>query len=115
MSTPLLISAQEFLKRPRRTPQFGGWSLDRRTLCLVLRDVNGDDLYEIDLERCRTSAQLLDWVMQVAGKLWATDAVLAGLVRALDAYLDPQTRLCSFGMERGPIDVRTLLRRRAGR
>lgn len=35
--------------------------------------------------------------MQVAGKSWADNRVLAGLVRALDDVLYPQANLCSGG------------------
>lgn len=89
---------------------FGGWSLERETLCVVLRDEEGRELYDVDLERCRTSAAVLDWIFQVAGKTWADDRILAGLIRVLDRYLDPQGRLCSGGIEGGPINVRAMLR-----
>jgi hypothetical protein len=40
-------------------------------------------VYPIDLEcLCTTSAQMLDTIMQVAGKTWATDTCLAGLAAA---------------------------------
>ncbi len=70
--------------------------------------------YEVDLDDCTTSAEVLDWIIQVAEKGWASaehggndpdhnpdgwtdDAVLAGLVRALDDVLHPQAFLCSSG------------------
>ncbi|MGI8514051.1 MAG: hypothetical protein ACR2NT_02735 [Acidimicrobiia bacterium] len=59
-----------------------------------------DNRYEVDLERCLTSAQVLDWICQVAGKTWADDQTLAGLVRAIDDILHPQGTLCSFGTSR---------------
>ena len=108
-----VLPLSQFLKRPlSRRRNFNGWRFDRRTLCLV-PDVA--PWYEVGLERCRTSAQMLDWIMQIAGKAWATDRVLAGLVRAFDYYLDPQAHLCSGGVERGPLDVLALLGRKARR
>lgn len=90
------------------------WHLDRERLCLVLGDsTTGAWAYEVDLERCRTSAEALDWIMQVAGKTWATDAVIAGLVRALDDCLSPQAHLCGCGRESGPVNVRALILRGA--
>jgi hypothetical protein len=65
--------------------------------------------YEIDLETCTTSAQVLDWIMQVAGKTWATDTVLAGLVRAFDDLLYPQANLCSSGISKTIEDVRDVI------
>jgi hypothetical protein len=57
--------------------------------------------YPIDLEcQCTTSARMLDIIMQVAGKTWADDACLAGLIRALDHILRPQANLCSSGIDK---------------
>jgi hypothetical protein len=56
--------------------------------------------YWIDLERCRTSSQVLDWIMQVANKSWADDGTVASLVRAIEYALRPQATLCSLGIER---------------
>lgn len=53
--------------------------------------------YEIDLDTCTSSADVLDWICQIAGKDWADDATLAGLVRALNDVLYPQAHLCSSG------------------
>jgi hypothetical protein len=89
---------------------FSGWWLDRECLCLVFTDEVLGEIYDVDLRRCRTSAEVLDWICQVAHKSWATDAVLAGLVRAINHYLDPQATLCGFGRELGPINVAELLR-----
>lgn len=82
---------------------FRPWVLDPDTFVLRIEDVRRSvidgpgDAYEVDLEECLTSAQVLDWIMQVAQKTWATDAVLAGLVRAVNEVLNPQAHLCSFG------------------
>lgn len=83
---------------------WGPWRFDARRR--ALDHANG---YYADLDRCTTSAELADWIFQIAGKLWADDATLAGLVRALDALLEPQATLCSFGLEKGPIDIKKIL------
>jgi hypothetical protein len=88
------------------------WRFSPETLTLNHYDSRGTNVYEVDLERCTTSAQMLDWIMQVAMKRWATDRVLASLVHALDAVLKPQARLCGLGVERGPINVKKVLRDR---
>jgi hypothetical protein len=82
------------------------WKFDPQRLTLVYDD------YEIDLETCTTSAAVLDWIMQVAGKTFATDHVLAALVRDLFWILAPQATLCSTGIEKGPIDVRAAVTKR---
>ena len=110
-----VLSLAEFLRRPPPRKRFGGWRLDEEGLCVFWRDEQDRELYWIPLERCRTSAAVLDWIIQISKKTWAADAVVAGLVRILDDTLDLQPRLCSLGLERGPIDVRGLLRRRARR
>ncbi len=76
------------------------WRLNLEELLLEL----DDGTYEVALDDCRTSAGVLDSIIQVAVGAWATDAIIAGLVRALDVVLDPQTHLCHEGKEQGPTD-----------
>ena len=58
----------------------------------------GGGCYPIDLEdRAQSSGRMLDIIMQVANKGWATDACIAGLVRALNEIINPQAHLCSGG------------------
>jgi len=76
------------------------WRLNLDEFLLELED----GTYEVALDDCRTSAEVLDWITQIAAKSWGTDAIVAGLVRALDVVIDPQSRLCSDGEERGPIE-----------
>jgi hypothetical protein len=92
--------------------QVGFWRFEPASLVLALYDSEGRYFYEVDLERCRTSAEVLDWIAQVAGKTWCTDSIVAGLVRGLDELLDLQGRLCSGGMERGPLNIPLLLKGR---
>lgn len=66
--------------------------------------------YEVDLERCRDSAEVLDWIVQVAGKSWATAEIVAGLVRALDDVLRLQSSICGSGVSHRI--SRTAIRRR---
>jgi hypothetical protein len=91
---------------------WGPWRLDPAVLVLYLEPHHA---YEVDLERCTTSAEVLDWVCQVAAKTWADDATLAGLVRALDDVLAPQAHLCSSGQPKtlGLDSIGELVRRAA--
>jgi len=78
-------------------PDFGLWRFDRRLRTLSYAAADDSTIqYEIDLECCQTSAAVLDWIMQVANKAWATDSVIADLVRALNRIIEPQAKLCSF-------------------
>jgi hypothetical protein len=54
---------------------WGVWRYHESNRTLEARD-EGGYLYEIDLERCRTSAEVCDWIFQVSHKTWATDAIL---------------------------------------
>ena len=77
--------------------EWGGWRL--RGVCLCYPAYVGGD-YPVDLDRFTSSAQMLDMIVQVSGKTWATDACVAGLVRALDDILHPQAHLCSGGSDK---------------
>ena len=76
---------------------WGPWRLRTDNYTLEILRADGTFRYGVDLERCRTSAQALDWIYQVAHKQWATDEILVQLVRALDDVLRPQQNLCSMG------------------
>ena len=75
-------------------PKWGPWKYEEETLVLTI------GRYEVDLEKMESSAQMLDRIMQVSTKQWATDAVVAGLIHALNDCFDPQRNFCSFGIER---------------
>ena len=63
---------------------------------LVLR-LTGPIEYEVYLGDCKTAAHALDWIAQIAQKTWATDMIMADLVRAMDDMLDLQGNLCGQG------------------
>lgn len=72
--------------------KWGRWEFIERNLTLVLRGnkENTNDHYEIDLERCRSGDEVLNWICQIHEKIWADNDVLADLVRALDRCLNLQ-------------------------
>lgn len=74
-------------------------------------------LYPLDLECCRSSAEVLDWIAQLAHKSWMTTEDLGSFVRGLDALLGLQTRYCSRGKDRhvSAQEVRERVQRWAGR
>lgn len=90
------------------TSNWGPWRLDPEVRVLYPTGP-GHYRYEVDLDRCRTSAEVLDWICQIAGKTWADDATIAGLVRALNDLLTPQAHLCSSGQSK-TMSVRQIAR-----
>lgn len=92
------ISIGELMNMVFPLPDLGGWALvDGHFL-----EYEGPDFahYDIDLHTCVDSAHVLDWVIQIAVKTWATDSCIAGLVRAFRVYLHPQQTICSWGISR---------------
>lgn len=93
--------------RRKVNDSWGGWVLKSRGVSISL-SYSGKGLtepYEIDLLECGSSAQVLDWIAQIAAKPWATNGVLAGLVRAIDDVLLLQENYCSWGKDQRPSKV----------
>ena len=61
--------------------------------------------YEIPVDQFSTSAQVLDWIAQLSGKLWMTDEMLGAFVREVDRVLFLQANYCSMGCDRGKQDA----------
>ena len=78
---------------------WGRWRLHPKQLVLVFEDDRRS--YEIDLERLRSSAGMLDWIFQVRQKIWATPQVLSDLLAAFRDIFDPQANLCSCAISGG--------------
>jgi hypothetical protein len=74
------------------------WRVNTKTWELRYYNELGRMWYSVDLEKCKSSEAMLDYIMQVAAKEWATDRIIGGLVRALYLLVDPQATLCSGGM-----------------
>ena len=71
------------------------WVYNPKVEVLLYFDEEGKDVYEIDIERVKGSAGVLDWISQVHKKSWATQKCLKGLLDAFD-YLgdDLQNNFC---------------------
>ncbi len=95
-----LVSLAELLDEmregefPPSVEDWASWRVDPTNFTLVAGTWSR---YYVDLERCLTPPQVLDWIFQVSNKTWGTAEVLAGLVHALDYVLHPQANLCSSG------------------
>jgi len=85
------------LEQHRKRTRWGRWRLDAKVRVLAFYE-NGRWLYEVDLDRCRTCAELLDWIYQLHGKRWLSDRDLRDFLNAVDDVVDGvQAKYCSFG------------------
>ena len=75
-----LFCAGADLRRSRGyDSDWGGWRLEGLE---QVYPAYGRNVYPINIERLTTSAPMLDTIMQVAGKRWATNDCIAGPVHA---------------------------------
>jgi hypothetical protein len=81
---------------------FGHWTRNRSNNTLEYRDDQGRFRYYVDFDRCRTSAQVLDWIFQIHQKTWCSAQDLKDLLKAIRYVINPQARLCSFAMSKTP-------------
>lgn len=89
---------------------WGPWRYDPKTLCLTWKDRFSAMEYEVDLERCTTAGDILDWVGQInRKKKWGTPEVLGYLVQALDDLLHLQSNILCLAPGKS-FDVRRHLR-----
>ncbi len=66
--------------------EWGNWVFDSKRLTLTHKVVK----YEIDLEKIRSSADIIDWIFQSIGKRWADPETIFDLLQALEKLLKPQ-------------------------
>ena len=91
-------------RRPKLN--WGDWTLSRSTYELVYQK----GVYHVDLDRCCTSAQVLDWIQHVAGKTFAhkNPECIFDLVCALKDLLELPVGYCTWGkMSDEIIDIRS--------
>jgi hypothetical protein len=89
--------------------KIGGWTYHPERLLVTYR-AKGAYEYDVDLESCTTSAEMLDWIVQFSKKTWATSEAVGDLVKILNKLLRPQGTLCSFGVESGPLPMGDAMR-----
>ncbi len=111
------LTLEEFANMPPEPTEpymSSPWEFEEDTLTLNYYTVTstGEKYweYQVDLETCRNASEVLDWIMHIAGKTFATDQVLASFVRDLDLYLGR-----SISFRSGSIDVRATVRKRMHR
>jgi hypothetical protein len=74
--------------------QWGRWIFNANNLTLVQSE---NTWYEIDLETITDSAEMLDWIFQMAQKSWVSTEDLGNLIRGFEDLFSPQANLCSGG------------------
>ena len=89
---------------PRKGKEkWGHWYLNKSTAVLQLwlshPSQNWDCMmYEVDLERCRNSAQVLDWILHIQGRFCQDyPGCISDFVRALNSILNLPSNYCSYG------------------
>jgi hypothetical protein len=76
---------------------WGRWQYKHSTFALLL--MGGERVaYEIDLEQCGDSAEILDWIVQISEKADISRADVGHLVEAMDELADGiQGKVCPGG------------------
>jgi len=82
-----------------RDRTFQNWTVNLDNLTLYCPRYG----YDIDLEKCTDSAQILDWIFHLLNKAWVTEESMIELLLLIKSILDPQGNFCSLGVEQGPL------------
>jgi hypothetical protein len=69
----------EWLKSRRRG--LAEYDPDENTIRLHIGP--GSNAYQIDLDRCKTQRELLDWIFHLSGKTWCKGSVLTDFIQCL--------------------------------
>lgn len=78
--------------------RWGRWEYSKDTLEVIYHSPDGWQ-YGVDLERSNTSAQILDWIIQIAQKAWATPEDIGNLVRAFDELTEYDLQALIYGSQ----------------
>jgi len=92
---------------------WGPWKYHRTLFTLDYEPRDRHWRYQIDLEECTSSAQMLDWIFQVSNKVarCLSREDVGHLIQALQDLLWPQANLCSFGSDKRMDDPAEYLRK----
>lgn len=79
-------------------------TVDWETLEIKVNTGLGGVWYPVDLERCNSSEEMLDWIWQLYSKSWMTPALMAEVLTVFEhaCYcrfgMNPQGVFCPFGV-----------------
>jgi hypothetical protein len=65
------------------TRRIGLAEYDPDTQTIKLYVYAGQNTYNIDLDRCKTQRDLLDWLFHISGKTWCKGSVLTDFIQCL--------------------------------
>ncbi len=74
-------------------------------LTFDIYDDSNRKIYDIDLERCRNATEMLDWILQINCKSWATPRIIKDILNVLEKTCsevfdsNAQGVFCPFGNE----------------
>ena len=87
---------------------YGNWKYDPKYMTLTYTPYD----YEVNLEQCTDSAEILDWIFQIKSKHWGPIAI-DDFLTAIAELLDPQANYCSFGISKTAVPKEILPRPRS--
>jgi hypothetical protein len=67
---------------------WGTWRYDAKRLVLEYYNKSGYSVYEVDLEQCSSSSQVLDWICQLNEKRWCGYLGVGQFIKALNDLID---------------------------
>jgi hypothetical protein len=66
------------------TRRVGVAEYDPDTQTIRLYVYAGQNTYQIDLDRCKTQKELLDWILHLSGKTWCKGSVMIDFIHCLE-------------------------------
>ena len=99
-------SRKSFVKKALAgNARWGAWRYNPDNLTLEidskLSGASKDNPYYVDLERCDTSAEILDCLCQLLHKNWCPPEQIGYLLKAIDELADIlQSKVCSSGKDK---------------
>ncbi len=85
---------------PDHGDRWNHWVYNAESLELMFLNDRDQWAYGVDLERCETSAAVLNWIVQGSYEPWISHADIGDLVEALDDIFALQRTRCPNGQER---------------
>lgn len=66
------------------TRRIGIAEYDPEVNAINLHVYSGSNVYQVDLDRCKTQKEFVDWIIHLSGKTWCKGSVLTDFVHCLE-------------------------------